>query len=191
MMIPAKKESRKGFTLAELLIVVGIIAVLVGIAIPVFSGKVEKSREAYDIHTMRQAASAAIELCYAGVTDEESAKAAGLLWNSADLDGTNASGVYDPGTGKFLPRMSRDPKNKAYGKGTKSNGGTKYTMGNVNGAYDAGLDYTNAVVLIAIYPKGNNRHVDVYWKDIKSGNYIGGRGAHGNDPKLSIRIPTP
>lgn len=35
-----------GFTLAELLVVVAIIAVLVAIAIPVFSGSLEKSEEA-------------------------------------------------------------------------------------------------------------------------------------------------
>ena len=35
---------KKGFTLAELLIVVAIVAVLVAIAIPVFSKQLEKSR---------------------------------------------------------------------------------------------------------------------------------------------------
>ena len=37
---------KKGFTLAELLIVVAIIGVLVGVAVPVFSGRLEKAREA-------------------------------------------------------------------------------------------------------------------------------------------------
>lgn len=41
-----KEINRKGFTLAELLIVVAIIAVLVAIAIPVFAGRLEKAREA-------------------------------------------------------------------------------------------------------------------------------------------------
>lgn len=39
------KISRKGFTLAELLIVVAIIAVLVAVAIPVFGSQLEKSRK--------------------------------------------------------------------------------------------------------------------------------------------------
>ena len=42
------KKNNKGFTLAELLIVVAIIAVLVAIAIPVFTNQLEKSREATD-----------------------------------------------------------------------------------------------------------------------------------------------
>ena len=48
-----KKNNKKGFTLAELLIVVAIIAVLVAIAIPIFSSQLEKSREATDVANVR------------------------------------------------------------------------------------------------------------------------------------------
>ena len=50
-----KKMNKKGFTLAELLIVVAIIAVLVAIAIPVFTAQLEKSREATDLANVRAA----------------------------------------------------------------------------------------------------------------------------------------
>ena len=50
-----KKNNKKGFTLAELLIVVAIIAVLVAIAIPVFTAQLEKSREATDLANVRSA----------------------------------------------------------------------------------------------------------------------------------------
>ena len=56
------KKNNKGFTLAELLIVVAIIAVLVAIAIPVFTTQLEKSREATDVANVRSA--------YAGVVVE-------------------------------------------------------------------------------------------------------------------------
>ena len=49
------KKNNKGFTLAELLIVVAIIAVLVAIAIPVFTNQLEKSREATDVANVRSA----------------------------------------------------------------------------------------------------------------------------------------
>ena len=50
-----KKNNNKGFTLAELLIVVAIIAVLTAIAIPIFSAQLEKSRQATDLANVRAA----------------------------------------------------------------------------------------------------------------------------------------
>ena len=50
-----KIREKKGFTLAELLIVVAIIAVLVAIAIPVFTTQLEKSREGVDLANVRSA----------------------------------------------------------------------------------------------------------------------------------------
>ena len=50
-----KRENQKGFTIAELLIVVAIIAVLVAIAIPVFSSSLEKARNATDVANLRSA----------------------------------------------------------------------------------------------------------------------------------------
>ena len=50
-----KKVNQKGFTLAELLIVVAIIAVLVAVAIPTFTNQLEKAREATDIANLRSA----------------------------------------------------------------------------------------------------------------------------------------
>ena len=50
-----KMLNKKGFTLAELLIVVAIIAVLVAIAIPIFTNQLEKSKEATDAANVRSA----------------------------------------------------------------------------------------------------------------------------------------
>lgn len=56
------KNRKKGFTLAELLIVVAIIGVLVAIAIPVFTNQLESSRQAADLSSIRNAyAEAAID----------------------------------------------------------------------------------------------------------------------------------
>ena len=49
------KKNNRGFTLAELLIVVAIIAVLVAIAIPVFTSQLEKARESADLANVRSA----------------------------------------------------------------------------------------------------------------------------------------
>lgn len=63
------KKSQKGFTLAELLIVVAIIAVLVAISIPIFSSLLEKSREATDLANVR---SAYAEVMSAAITQDTS-----------------------------------------------------------------------------------------------------------------------
>ena len=54
-----KKANEKGFTLAELLIVVAIIGVLVAVAIPSFTSYLEKARESTDLSNLRSAYSAA------------------------------------------------------------------------------------------------------------------------------------
>ena len=49
------KRIKTGFTLMEMLIVIAIIAVLIAIAIPVFSSQLEKTREATDLTNVRSA----------------------------------------------------------------------------------------------------------------------------------------
>lgn len=55
-----KKLNKKGFTLAELLIVVAIIAVLVAISIPIFTGQLTKSRQATNEANARAAKAATV-----------------------------------------------------------------------------------------------------------------------------------
>ena len=49
------RHKNKGFTLAELLIVVAIIGVLVAISIPIFSKQLEKARDATSVANIRSA----------------------------------------------------------------------------------------------------------------------------------------
>ena len=72
---------RKGFTLAELLIVVAIIAVLVAIAIPIFTSQLEKSRESVDLSNVRAAYA---EVMSAAITDDGTAQYGGAVIKQAD-----------------------------------------------------------------------------------------------------------
>lgn len=65
-----KFTNKKGFTLMEMLIVVAIIAVLVAIAIPTFSGSLDKANAATDLANIRSGyASAQIKVMTEKVTD--------------------------------------------------------------------------------------------------------------------------
>ena len=55
------RKNRKGFTLAELLIVVAIIGVLVAISILIFSRHLEKSRDAVSVANIRSAYAEALD----------------------------------------------------------------------------------------------------------------------------------
>ena len=82
------KKSRKGFTLAELLIVVAIIAVLVAVAIPVFGSQLEKSREAAGLANVRAAYAKVLTEANMGIYNEPvtvNLKQKQSDWQSADV----------------------------------------------------------------------------------------------------------
>ena len=64
------RRDQKGFTVAELLIVVAIIAVLVAVGIPIFTSQLEKSREATDLANVR---SAYAEVMAAAIIEDDTA----------------------------------------------------------------------------------------------------------------------
>ena len=91
------KKNNRGFTLAELLIVVAIIAVLVAIAIPVFTTQLEKSREATDISNIRAAV--------AEVTTQYLADGAQKSFSATVTPQQKQSGWQNSNNGKLYTRV--------------------------------------------------------------------------------------
>lgn len=88
------RKNEKGFTLAELLIVVAIIGVLVAISIPIFTSQLEKAREATDLANIRAAYA---EVVADGLTDPTKTHTATVTmkqtkdgWDTSDV---NIAGV--------------------------------------------------------------------------------------------------
>lgn len=94
-----KLNNDKGFTLAELLIVVAIIAILVAVSIPVFTSRLEEAKKSTDLANIRAAKAAAVNEAYTDL--------------SADT-----TYHYDAENGKLV--LPKDSNIKAYGKSTKN-----------------------------------------------------------------------
>ena len=92
-----KKMNKKGFTLAELLIVVAIIAVLVAISIPIFTSQLEKSRDAVTLSNLR-AAYAQAQVAELNESDDTANKvdyAATATGSTVKVEGVVSKGTQD------------------------------------------------------------------------------------------------
>ena len=146
-----KKE--EGFTLAELLIVVAIIAVLVAVSIPIFTAQLEKSRESTDFANLRAAKAAAVS---ALLTDESP-----LVTINADGERTINTCSYDIVSGTLVTGATGAA---ACGKGTdqKPNDTTVYTNEyGYNGSSVAG----QRIVVAEAMGEGNSGKIVVHFTD--------------------------
>lgn len=88
-----EKQNKKGFTLAELLIVVAIIGVLVAISIPIFSKQLEKARDATSVANLRSAYAEAMTAAIDYNGTDLSAKRKPVTSNGITMDLIGQNGV--------------------------------------------------------------------------------------------------
>ena len=136
------KKNNKGFTLAELLIVVAIIAVLVAISIPIFTAQLEKSREATDIANLRAAKSEAVSMFLLG----DQTLGLGNWGTGSQSDSVDV--YYDAANGKLV--SDKSTITVKYGKGTATEGGNADTSLD----YEATTDAAGKVIKVTVTKDG-------------------------------------
>ena len=159
--------SRRGFTLAELLVVVAIVGILVSISIPVFNKQLEKSREAVDIANLRSAYSAARSISALGeftVTDANGNNPKTFVWEANYPHEKGSSGnanpfFYDPPTGQIYYTCPAKP----CGKGTEADGGTESVFFGKGEYRAAGKDYRDANIVIYFENSDDGGKISVYF----------------------------
>ena len=147
-----RKNNKKGFTLAELLIVVAIIAVLVAISIPVFNAQLEKSRESTDLANLRAAYAEGTVALLDGSYETD------VNWGTF-TPGTTISmkAFFDIGTGK----MTQTAPTPVAGKGTASVGNASNAIKIGGFTYSPSTAYNTQNIIVEL--DLSNMEVKLTW----------------------------
>jgi len=202
-----KVRKQAGFTLAELLIVVAIIAILVAIGIPMFNTAMEKSRETADISNLRAAKAAGAVLHMDGMTlpykenetdDDDAEKPA------VKIPAEGYACFYDISQGILLDKgdyrvgTDTDPKLKAAGKGTKVAGTQpkdEVLMTDGTNEYTPESNVSNGYIAVLINPDDDDSPVQVtFVKEIEAvekGSAGGTSASFGDDNNMLEATTTP
>ena len=104
------RGDKKGFTLAELLVVVAIVAILVAISVPIFTAQLGKARKATNEANLRAAKVAAVA---AYLTDEKKTSSSDTAYYTYNIQTGEANVVAKDKFG-FTDKISYDDKKNEY-----------------------------------------------------------------------------
>ncbi|MBQ7682755.1 MAG: prepilin-type N-terminal cleavage/methylation domain-containing protein [Oscillibacter sp.] len=163
-----KVKKMTGFTLAELLIVVAIIAILVAIGIPMFNTAMEKSRETADISNLRAAKAAGAVLHMDGMTIPYT-PATGTAVAAQKIPAYGYVCFYDISQGVLLDKNDKRVKDttvklKAAGKGTALVGtqpSDEVLMTDGKNEYKPTSNVSNGYIAVLIRPDDDDSPVQV------------------------------
>ena len=110
------RGNKKGFPLAELLVVVAIVGILVAISIPVFTAQLSKARKATNLANLRAAKAAAVAEYLTGEKE-------GTMYYNYDIASGKATGSE---TDDRVAKTERKLDDSAT-SGTAVDGNAKYT----------------------------------------------------------------
>ena len=137
------KKNNKGFTLAELLIVVAVIAVLVAVAIPTFGSQLEKARQATDVANLRDA----YAIAKVAILNQEDGEWKTLFTTLSTNSKTEA--YCNPDTGK----ISRDDNEQVTGKATTGSAIESVYSGLPSGIIYNGCPATTSKYIVVKFKK--------------------------------------
>lgn len=112
------RATRKGFTLVELLIVIGIIAVLSSVLMATFGGATESARAAKCISNLRSLANAASAYAMEGNREYHYPTGGGYFPLAGSVE-TRAGSAYGDSYGEFVGWISWLSSEEQYGKDSK------------------------------------------------------------------------
>ena len=150
-----RKLTKKGFTLAELLIVVAILAILVAVSIPIFTTKLADAKKATDEANLRACKALVANAIITGEFPETQWKVYGAT------DACDA--IYDAEKGCLVPTGTAV---KGYGKGSKIKGITNAPAGEtfydmINNSGDSFVAQENGYLAVSVLRE--SQYYVIYW----------------------------
>ena len=155
-----KKLTKKGFTLAELLIVVAILAILVAVSVPIFTTKLADAKKATDEANLR----ACKALVVNALLTEDFPDDVWTKTNNGEAgQPTVASCKFDAENGCLV---KNNAEIKRYGEGSLVKGETNSPVGNdfynmINDSGDAFICQKNSYLVVMVSP--NISQYVIYW----------------------------